>query len=211
MVLNRAPFVIGIAGGTGSGKTTVVTALIEAVGEQRVVRLEQDSYYRHRAELTPAARAALNYDHPDALDLDLLAHHLRELRSGRPVETPTYDFRTHLRKATGRRLEPRACVVVEGILVLGSAELRAQMDLRLYVETDADIRFIRRLRRDTIERGRTVESVIEQWERAVRPMHLEYVEPSRRHAHLIVPESGGPEALEVLLSRVRAVLGLKAG
>ena len=199
------PFVVGVAGGTGSGKTTVVSRIVEALGRDRVALLEQDAYYRDRADLPPEARAALNYDHPDAIDEALLVAHARALRDGAAVEAPVYDFVRHARCAETRRVEPLPCLVIEGILVLAVPALVELMDLRLYVETDADERFIRRLRRDMEERGRSLESVIGQWEVTVRPMHLRFVEPSRRYADLIIPEGGlNDVAMEVLFVRLRA-------
>jgi uridine kinase len=199
--------VVGVAGGTGSGKTTVVQRLLTTIGADRVALLEQDSYYRDAGPLSPAERAALNYDHPDAIDEPLLAAHVRELKAGRRVEAPRYDFVQHARMAETRRVEPRPCVVVEGILVLASEPVRELLDLRLFVDTDADVRLVRRLRRDVQERGRTVESVLAQWEATVRPMHLQFVEPSKRHADLIIPEGGlNAGALEVLLAHLQAVV-----
>jgi len=209
--MNR-PVVVGIAGGSGSGKSTVVRTLVGALGADRVALLEQDAYYRDGGSLSEAERAARNYDHPDAIDEPLLAEHLRELIAGRAVEAPRYDFVRHARQPDTRRIEPRTCVVVEGILVLASAALRELMDLRLYVETDADLRFIRRLQRDTQERGRTIESVVEQWEATVRPMHLQFVEPSKRNADLIIPEGGFNEiALGVILTHLETKLAELTG
>ncbi|HEU4752838.1 MAG TPA: uridine kinase [Armatimonadota bacterium] len=204
------PLVVGVAGGSGSGKSTVVQHLLEALGPEQVALLEQDAYYRDRADLTPDARAGLNYDHPDAIDEALLVEHLRALKAGHPVRAPRYDFVAHARTPETRLIEARRCVVVEGILVLASAPLRALMDLRLYVETDADVRFIRRLRRDIAERGRTPERVMEQWERTVGPMHQQFVEPSKRHADLIVPEGGlNAVALEVILAHLKAAVAAR--
>jgi uridine kinase len=201
------PFVVGIAGGSGSGKSTVVDSLVRGLGASRVALVEQDAYYRNRPGLTLEERAACNYDHPDAIDEELLAEHLRVLKSGVPVEAPIYDFIRHERRPETRCVAPRPCVVVEGILVLASPPVRRLLDLRLFVETDADVRFIRRLRRDVQERGRTVDSIMEQWETTVRPMHLQFVEPSKRHAHLILPEGAGEAALDVLLARLRSIVG----
>lgn len=201
------PLIVGVAGGSGSGKTTVARNLIRALGGEHVALLEQDAYYRDRRDLTPAERAALNYDHPNAIDEELLAAHLHALKSGRPVAVPLYDFVTHLRRPDTRQVLPQRCVVVEGILILASERIRQLLDLKLFVDTDADLRFIRRLRRDLAERGRTVESVIAQWEASVRPMHLQFVEPSRRYADLILPEGGeNPAALGVILARLQESL-----
>jgi len=199
--------IVGVAGGTGSGKTTVVRSLVTALGPEQVALLEQDAYYRDMSHLPPQERAARNYDHPDAIDERLLVDHLRALKAGQPVEAPCYDFVNHRRLAETRHVEARRCVVVEGILVLATKSIRSALDLKLYVETDADIRFIRRLRRDIEERGRTVENVIAQWEATVRPMHLQFVEPSKRHADLIIPEGGyNIMALDVILAHLHHVV-----
>ena len=203
------PLVVGIAGGSGSGKTTVARKLAAGLGPERVALVEQDAYYGDAAHLPPTERAARNYDHPDAIDAPLLAAHLRALKAGQAIEAPVYDFVRHARQPETRRIEPRSCVVVEGILVLAMEAVREALDLRLYVETDADIRFIRRLRRDVEERGRSVESVVAQWEATVRPMHLEFVEPSKRHADLIIPERDAVP-LEVLLGHLRSATGARA-
>jgi uridine kinase len=199
------PFLVGIAGGSGSGKTTVVRRILETLGEACVALVEQDAYYRDGSRLPFEERIARNYDHPDSIDEPLLAKHVRALKAGAPVEAPCYDFVRHVRRPETSRIEPRPCVVVEGILVLASEPLRDLFDLRLFVETDADLRFIRRLQRDVTQRGRTPESVIAQWEATVRPMHLQFAEPSKRHAHLIIPEGGlNAPALEVILAHLRA-------
>lgn len=194
--------VIGIAGGSGSGKTTVVRQLRAELGQQSAL-LEQDAYYRDRSDLPFQARADLNYDHPAAMDEELLVEHLKALRSGVAVDAPRYDFALHARGPEVVRVEPRPCVLVEGILVLASSRIRELLDLRIFVETAPDIRFIRRLERDIRERGRTVEGVVAQWGATVRPMHQEFVEPSREHADLILPGGGSPAALRVLLDHLR--------
>jgi len=195
--------VIGVAGGTGSGKTTIVGRLVEALGPTQVTRLEQDRYYRDLSSMPTDARGSRNFDHPDSFDLDLLIEHLRQLAAGEPIDAPRYDFRRHVREPATDRLAARPAVIVEGILVLAEARLRALMDVKVYVDTDDDIRFIRRLQRDIAERGRTVESVIEQYQSTVKPMHLEFVEPSKRYAHVIVPEGGYNDvAVEMLLKLV---------
>lgn len=201
------PLMVGVAGGSGSGKTTVVRKLLSALEPECVALLEQDAYYRDRPDLSPEERAAQNYDHPDAIDEALLIEHAHALKKGRPVEAPRYDFVRHARLPETRRVEPGPCVVVEGILVLASEGLREVLDLKLYVETDADVRFIRRLRRDIEERGRSPESVMAQWEATVRPMHLQFVEPSKRHADLIIPEGGeNTAALDVITAHVQAIV-----
>jgi len=195
--------VVGIAGGTGSGKTTVANKLAAAMPEGRCVTIEHDAYYRDQSRLPPEERATINYDHPAALESGLLAEHLRELRAGRPVEAPIYDFATHTRRADKRRIVPAPVIIVEGILVFSDANLREQMDIKIFVDTDADIRLIRRIKRDIAERSRTLESVVEQYESTVRPMHLEFVEPSKRYADLIIPEGGeNTVALDFLLARL---------
>ncbi len=196
--------VIGVAGGTGSGKTTIVRRLVEALGPEHVTRVEQDRYYRDLSAMPLDARGARNFDHPDSFDFDLLLGHITELSAGRPVDAPRYDFRNHTREQATDHLPARSAIIVEGILVLADPRLRALMNVRVYVDTDDDIRFIRRLKRDIVERGRTVESVIGQYETTVKPMHLEFVEPSKRYAHVIVPEGGYNDvAVEMLLKLVR--------
>ncbi len=199
--------VIGVAGGTGSGKTTVAEAIVARIGADRIAYIQHDSYYR---DLTGCDREVLlhhNFDHPDALESELLARHMRALKSNVGVDVPIYDFTRHVRTGRTRRVEPHGAVLVEGILIFSEPELRELFDIKIFVDTDADLRFIRRLRRDLVERGRTVESVIGQYLETVRPMHLEFVEPSKRWADLIIPEGGfNPVALDVVCSRVEALL-----
>jgi len=203
----RRPYVVGIAGGTGSGKTTVADKLASAMPPGRCVTIDHDAYYRDQGHLPPPDREAINYDHPSALDSALLALHLRELRDGRPVEVPIYDFATHTRRRDTRRVAPARVILVEGILVFAEPALREQMDLKIFVDTDADIRLMRRIRRDLEERGRTFQSVRDQYHTTVRPMHLEYVEPSKRWADLIIPEGGDNRvALDVLLGQLWRVV-----
>jgi uridine kinase len=199
----RRPHVVGIAGGTGSGKTTVADKLAAAMPPGRCVTLDHDAYYRDQGHLPPADREAINYDHPSALDSALLALHLRELRGGRTVEAPIYDFATHTRRRETRPVAPARVILVEGILVFAEPALREQMDIKIFVDTDADIRLMRRIQRDLEERGRTFQSVRDQYHATVRPMHLEYVEPSKRWADLIIPEGGDNRvALDVLLGQL---------
>jgi len=199
----RRPYVVGIAGGTGSGKTTVASKLASAMPPGRCVTIDHDAYYRDQGHLTPAEREAINYDHPSVLDSALLALHLRDLRDGRPVEVPIYDFATHTRRRETRSVPPARVILVEGILVFAEPALREQMDIKIFVDTDADIRLMRRIRRDLEERGRTFQSVRDQYHATVRPMHLEYVEPSKRWADLIIPEGGDNRvALDVLLGQL---------
>jgi uridine kinase len=198
--------VIGVAGGSGSGKTTVVRRIVETLGPNRVSVLEQDRYYRAHPALSFAERAALNFDHPDALETSLLVDHVAALRTGLPVDAPVYDFAAHERLGRTDVVAPRSAIIVEGILILADAALRALMDVKVFVDTDDDIRFIRRMRRDLEERGRTAPSVVDQWLATVKPMHTEFVEPSRRHADLIVPEGGMNQvAIDMLLTMIRTL------
>ena len=200
-------FLIGIAGGTGSGKTTVANAIAKRVGEERIAILSHDSYYRDFVDLPKDTLDRQNFDHPDSLESELLVRHIKALKQGMVVETPIYDFRVHRRAAETRRVEPRKVILVDGILIYAEPELRKLFDVRIYVDTDADIRLIRRLKRDMAERGRTVESVVTQYESTVRPMHMEFVEPSKRYADLIVPEGGeNTVALDFLFARLRELL-----
>jgi len=202
------PVVIGVAGGTGSGKTTVVREIVRKLGPARVAVIQHDSYYRDRSGIPPAEREGINYDHPDALETPLLVDHLRALQNGQPVGVPVYDFSTHTRTREVVPMAPRRAVIVEGILVLADPDLRALMDIRVFVDTDPDLRMIRRLERDVRERGRTLESVVSQYLGTVRPMHMEFVEPSKRHAHVIVPEGGENDvAVDMLVSRIHALAG----
>lgn len=182
--------IIGICGGTGSGKTTVARSILEAVSTRDVVFIQQDSYYRNLKDLPLDYRQLANFDHPDALDNDLLVNHIRKLKAGEAVDLPIYDFRTHTRMVETTAIEPQPIVIVEGILIFADPRLLEQLDIKVFVDTPDDIRFIRRLHRDLAERGRTVESVIEQYLATVRPMHMQFVEPSKRHADVIIPEGG---------------------
>lgn len=200
----KPPLVLGIAGGSGSGKSTIARSILEALPEGRGVMLQQDHYYRPQAHLSEADRAAVNYDHPDALELDLLTQHLDALRTGETILRPTYDFTTHDRAKEGVRVDPAPVIVVEGILVLADDRLRSRFEVKLYVDTDPDIRVIRRIRRDIEHRGRTFAQVRKQYYETVRPMHIAFVEPSKRHADIIIPEGGQNQvALDFLLSFVR--------
>jgi uridine kinase len=202
------PVVIGVAGGSGSGKTTVVRRIVESLGDDQVTVLEHDRYYRDRNDLRFEERAALNYDHPDSLETDLLVRHVEAMRAGQAIDAPVYDFARHARTQATDRLVPRRALIVEGILIFADAELRRLMDIKVFVDTDDDTRVIRRLQRDVAERGRTMESVIEQYLNTVKPMHLEFVEPSKRYADLIVPRGGhNAVAVDLLLSLIRSVAG----
>lgn len=198
--------VLGIAGGSGSGKSTIARKVIAGT-EGRGVLLEQDHYYRAQGHVPPEERALVNYDHPDAIEVDLLCAHIEALRSGRSIERPSYDFARHDRLPEGVRVEPAPVVVVEGILVLADERLRARLDVKLYVDTDADIRLMRRVRRDLEQRGRTFAQIRRQYYETVRPMHLAFVEPSKRFADVVIPEGGeNAVALELILSHLRARL-----
>lgn len=199
----QRPLIVGIAGGTGSGKTTVAHKLAAAMPPGRCITIEHDAYYFDQSHLAPDERARINYDHPSSLESSLLAQHLAELRAGRAVEIPIYDFATHSRKAETRRVTASKVIIVEGILVFTEPSLREHMDIKIFVDTDADIRLMRRIRRDLEQRGRTFQSVRDQYYATVRPMHIEHVEPSKRWADLIVPEGGDNKvALDVLLGRL---------
>ena len=196
--------IIGISGGTGSGKTTVANRILESVSASEVAFIQQDSYYRNIKDLPLDYRQIANFDHPDALDNDLLVNHVRKLKAGEMIELPLYDFRTHMRLNETRRVEPKPIVIVEGILIFADPRLLEQMDIKVFVDTPDDIRFIRRLRRDIAERGRTVESVIEQYLVTVRPMHMQFVEPSKREADVIIPEGGhNLVSIDLLSGKIR--------
>lgn len=201
------PIIIGVAGGTASGKTTVSRAILERVGRDRIAYIQHDSYYRDLSHLPLEERCKLNFDHPDSLETELLVAHLRQLQEGIPIQVPSYDFATYRRSGESRRVEPHRVILVEGILIFADKELREMMDVKLYVDTDADLRLIRRLQRDTQDRGRAVESVIDQYLTTVRPMHLEFVEPSKRYADIIIPAGGFNEtAIEMIVARIEGML-----
>jgi uridine kinase len=200
------PIVIGVAGGSGSGKTTVVRRIVDALGDTRVTVLEHDRYYRDRNDLRLEERAALNYDHPDSLETDLMVSHVTSLRAGQSVEVPVYDFSRHARTDATEAVQPGRAIIVEGILIYTDAALRALMDVKVFVDTDDDTRFIRRLQRDISERGRTVQSVIDQYLGTVKPMHLDFVEPSKRYADVIIPLGGdNTVAIDMLLTLIRSM------
>ena len=201
----RRPFVVGVAGGSGSGKTTVARKIVEGLPAASVSTIQHDAYYRDRPDLDEAARAAVNYDHPDSLETVLLVEHLQQLRRGHAVQSPIYDFTLHRRSESQNPIAPSPVIVVEGILVLAAPKLRALFDLSLFVDTAADIRAFRRIKRDMAERERTFESIRNQYYDTVRPMHLAFVEPSKLHADLIIPEGGDNHvAIDVILARLRA-------
>jgi len=206
-----APLIVGIAGGSGSGKTTLVREILKLLPGQSVVVIPQDAYYKDNSQLSLEERRRINYDHPGSIDTDLLVRHLAALKAGRAIERPTYDFTTYTRRSETVHVEPTDVIIVEGILILENRRLRELMDLKLFVDTDADIRFIRRLTRDIQERGRTLDSVIQQYTETVRPMHLEFVEPSKRHADVIIPEGGLNEAaIAMIAARLEYILARKS-
>lgn len=205
-----SPLIIGVVGGSGSGKTTVAHAIVESVGGSAAI-LDQDAYYRDLAHLTLEERRRINFDHPDSIDTELFVAHLEALAAGEPIDKPTYDFTAHTRAAERVRIEPGRVVVVDGILLFADPRLRRMFDIRIYVDVADDVRFIRRLLRDLTERGRSLESVIEQYLDTVRPMHLEFVEPSRRHADVIIPEGGQNRVgIEMILAHVQRELERRA-
>jgi uridine kinase len=206
MSFGKQPFVIGVAGGSGSGKSTVAESVIGMAGYERVAVLSLDSYYRNRPELPAEERALVNYDHPDAFDWELMRAQLTQLRHGEAINAPVYDFATHGRSEATTHVRPSPIIVVEGLLVLWEPELRALMDLKVFVDADADIRFIRRLRRDMTERGRTLDSVVNQYLETVRPAHEQFIEPSKRYADVIIPHGGKNQpALDMLLARIAQI------
>jgi uridine kinase len=205
------PFLIGIAGGTGSGKTTVARRIYESLHLDQAVFLDYDAYYRELGELSLEERQHINFDHPDSLDNTLFIAHLEQLIAGLPIEKPVYDFTRHTRAPETVRVEPRDVILVDGILLFADPRLREMFDLKIFVDTDADVRFIRRLRRDLEERGRSLQSVIDQYLRTVRPMHFEFVEPTKRYADVILPRGGQNTAgIEVIAARIRERLAEKA-
>jgi len=201
------PLVIGIAGGSGSGKTTVAQAILQRVGASQIAFLQHDFYYKDLSGLPSNQHADINFDHPDSLETELLIQHIASLRDGQPVAVPIYDFSTDSRTDRTFTIQPCRVILVEGILIFTERALREMLDVKIFVDTDADLRFIRRLERDIHERGRTVDSVIAQYQRTVRPMHLEFVEPSKRYADIIIPEGGfNTAALDMVVARVEALL-----
>jgi uridine kinase len=207
MPKRTTPLVIGIAGGSGSGKTTVANVILDRVGANHIAYLPHDAYYKDLRDLSPIQRAAINFDHPHSLDTPLLIEHVKQLIEEKPVDLPVYDFKIHARTEVTIRINPQPVIVVEGILIFAEPELRALFDVKIFVDTDPDIRFIRRLNRDLIERGRSTESVIQQYLTTVRPMHLEFVDPSKRYADVIIPEGGlNVVAMDMVVARIQALL-----
>jgi uridine kinase len=201
------PLVIGICGGTGSGKTTITRRIIDTLSESSVVILQQDNYYKDYPGLSFEERTQVNFDHPNSMDTALLAEHVRLLRAGKPIERPTYDFPNFRRLAGTVRIEPRTAIIVEGILIFEHKPLCELMDIKIFVDTDADLRFIRRMVRDIRERGRTTDMVVEQYMKTVRPMHMEFVEPSKRNADVIIPEGGYNDVgIDLVIQKIRSLL-----
>jgi uridine kinase len=199
--------VIGICGGTGSGKTTIANRIIASLSPESVLIIQQDHYYKDFPDLPLESRARQNFDHPNSFDTPLLVEHVRLLKSGQAVDRPVYDFTKHARASTTTRLNPSPAIILEGILIFENKQLRDLMDVKIFVDTEADLRFIRRLRRDILERNRTVESVIEQYLSTVRPMHMEFVEPSKRHADVIIPEGGHNEVgIDLVTQKIRSLV-----
>ncbi len=204
---HTVPLVIGIAGGSGSGKTTVAQEILQRVGPDRIAFLQHDAYYKDLSGLPPAQRAEVNFDHPNSLETALLIEHIKQLKDRQAVDVPIYDFSIHTRTEKTFRVQPRSVILVEGILIFVDLELRELFDVKIFVDTDSDMRFIRRLQRDITERKRTTESVVKQYMATVRPMHLEFVEPSKRYADVIIPEGGfNAAALDMVVARIEALL-----
>lgn len=202
-----SPLIIGIAGGTGSGKSTIASVIIDRVGANHIALLPHDAYYRDLSNLEPAKRAGINFDHPDSLETSLLVEQLKQLKKYEAIELPVYDFKSHTRTSKTVHIDPQPVILVEGILILAEKGLRDLFDVKIFVDTDADIRFIRRLERDIAERGRTSESVIQQYLATVRPMHMEFVEPSKRYADVIIPEGGlNTVAMDMVVARIEALI-----
>jgi uridine kinase len=199
-------FIIGVAGGSGSGKSTVTEHIVSAIGCEQVAVIIQDNYYRDLAHLTPEQRRKVNFDHPDSFDWELMLKHIDDLANGLPIEMPTYDYARDTRKAETVTVLPAPIIVIEGLFALLDSNMRKYMALRIYVDTADDIRFIRRLERDITERGRTTESVIKQYLESVRPMHRQFIEPSKRNAHIIIPHGANKAALEMIVARVKAAI-----
>lgn len=207
MAKRTTPLIIGIAGGTGSGKTTIANVILSRVGTEHIAYIPHDAYYKDLKDLPVAQRDMINFDHPDSLDTHLLIKHLQKLKVWESIELPVYDFKTHTRTTRSITVQAQSVIIVEGILVFSEPELRDQFDVKIFVDTDPDIRFIRRLQRDISERGRTTDSVIQQYQTTVRPMHLEFVEPSKRYADVIIPEGGlNTVAMDMVVARLRDLL-----
>jgi uridine kinase len=201
------PIIIGVAGGTASGKTTVSRKILDTVGPDQLAYIEHDAYYRDLSHLPLDKRREMNFDHPDSLENELLIAHLQRLLAGETVTIPVYDFATYVRTGQLKHLEPRRVILVEGILIFADKKLREMMDIKIFVDTPADLRFIRRLKRDVLERGRSVDMVIEQYLSTVRPMHLDFVEPSKQHADVIIPRGGrNLKAIQMVVAQIQRML-----
>jgi uridine kinase len=206
-VRKKRPVIIGITGGTGSGKSTIARAIFESIPEKNASIIEQDCYYKDQSHLPPEERVNVNYDHPLAFDTDLLVSHLEKLLDGQAIEKPQYDFTIHNRRKETIIVEPRDIIIVEGILVLDSPRMRELMDIKIFVDTDADVRIIRRIQRDMEERGRTLQSVINQYLGVVKPMHLEFCEPTKRYADIIIPEGGHNKvAIDIMVAKIQSII-----
>jgi uridine kinase len=203
----KRPILIGITGGTGSGKSTIASEIYNQFDETCIAMIEQDSYYKDQSSLSFEERVKTNYDHPDAFDTELLLEHLKMLLEGKAIQKPSYDFEIHNRKQETKKVEPREIIILEGILILQEKEVRDLLDIKIYVDTDADVRIIRRIQRDINERGRSLDSVINQYINVVRPMHMQFIEPTKRHADIIIPEGGHNRvAIEILVSNIKQIL-----
>jgi uridine kinase len=210
--ISTRPVTIGVAGGTGSGKTTVSNAILEGVGERHIAYLPHDAYYKNLADIPRADVEIVNFDHPNSLETSLMVEHIQQLQQGQAVDIPIYEFSTHSRSTRTQHIEPQPIILIEGILIFAEASLRDVFDIRIFVDADADIRFIRRLQRDVAERGRSVDSVIHQYLSTVRPMHLEFVEPSKRYADVIIPEGGyNRVAVDMVADRIRSMIRARDG
>ncbi|MCP4150820.1 MAG: uridine kinase [bacterium] len=205
--MNKKPLIIGVAGGSGSGKTTITNSIVKELELLDIVMLQHDSYYKDNHHLSFEEREKINYDHPDSLETELLIHHLAELSAGREIIMPQYDFATHSRKPNGILKKPARVIIVDGILIFVESRLREMMDVRIFVNTDSDIRFIRRLKRDMRERSRTQESVVNQYLKTVKPMHIAFVQPSRRFAHIIIPEGYSRVSTNMVVNMIRHSIG----
>lgn len=210
MESSKKPVIIGITGGTGSGKSTIARAIFESVPEKRASIIEQDCYYKDQSHLPAEERVKVNYDHPLAFDTDLMIAHLEQLLKGQAIEKPQYDFTVHNRKKETIPVEPRDIIIVEGILVLDSPKMRELMDIKIFVDTDADVRIIRRILRDMKERKRTLDSIISQYLEVVKPMHFEFVEPTKRYADIIIPEGGHNKvAIDIMVAKIKSIIDEK--